>query len=307
MGMPEHYARKYAFVSNQVLNPSVLVSPLRIVCLVPSITELLVELGLASYLVGRTGYCIHPAQVVKGIAKVGGTKTVNLEKIRKLAPTYVVVNVDENEKTAVDALRAWVPHVVVTHPQAAQDNIALIDQLVTEFSTDAIDSEAAYALFQRATALKQQFSRRLQALQTTRAQQMPQRVLYLIWQDPWMTVARDTYISRMLDLIGWQTWPAHSGGDGISTPGAARYPVLTGDEPWLAHIDRVLLSSEPYSFNASHVAQVQSWLPHAQVQLVDGEMLSWYGSRAIAGLDYLAALSAAADMGGAPGVLASPA
>jgi ABC-type hemin transport system substrate-binding protein len=314
--MPLHYARKYAFVSNLVLNPSVLVSSLRIVCLVPSITELLVDLGLEAYLVGRTGYCIHPAQVVALIPKVGGTKNVNLEKIRKLAPTHVVVNVDENEKSTVDALRTWVPHIVVTHPQNAQDNIALIDQLVAVFTPflpaaaldsvvdlppdapqDAMHSIAAYAIFQRATALKQQFSTRLQGLQASRAQRNPQRVLYLIWQGPWMTVARDTYISRMLDLIGWQTWPDTLGGDGIRTAGAARYPVLTGDEPWLAQIDRVLLSSEPYSFGAQHVAQVQSWLPHTQVQLVDGEMLSWYGSRAIQGLDYLEALSGSASAG----------
>jgi ABC-type hemin transport system substrate-binding protein len=305
-----HYARKYAFVLNSSVYPVSLVSSLRIVCLVPSITELLVELGLGAYLVGRTGYCVHPAQVVAGIAKVGGTKNVNIEKIRKLAPTHVVVNVDENEKSTVDVLRAWVPNIVVTHPQAPQDNIALIDQLAAAFAPflpaampdgaaalardatqSAIHSEAAYALFQRATALKQQLSTRLQALQATRAQRSPQRVLYLIWQAPWMTVARDTYISRMLDLIGWQTWPATLGGDGISTPGAARYPVLTGDEPWLSGIDRVLLSSEPYSFGAQHVAQVQNWLPHTHVQLVDGEMLSWYGSRAIQGLDYLEALS----------------
>jgi ABC-type Fe3+-hydroxamate transport system substrate-binding protein len=281
-------------VSNQVPNPSNLVSPLRIVCLVPSITELIVDLGLAQFLVGRTGYCIHPAQVVAGIPKVGGTKNVNLEKIRKLVPTHVVVNVDENEKSTVDSLRAWVPHIVVTHPQTPVDNIALIDQLVGIFThNNAINSEAAYALFKRATALKQQFSTRIQALQTARAQYTPQSVLYLIWQAPWMTVARDTYISRMLGLIGWQTWPALEGGDGISTPGAARYPVLTGDEPWLAAVDRVLLSSEPYSFGQPHVAQVKAWLPHVRVQLVDGEMLSWYGSRAIQGLDYLAALSTA--------------
>lgn len=308
--MPLHYARKYAFVSNPDFAPVSLVSSLRIVCLVPSITELLVDLGLAAYVVGRTGYCIHPAQAVAGIAKVGGTKNVNLQKIHKLAPTHVVLNVDENEKSTVDALARWVPHLVVTHPQSAADNIALIDQLVATFAPalpadapgsgpwrplnapqSAIHSIAAYALYTRADVLKDQLLQRLQALQADRALRMPQRVLYLIWREPWMTVARDTYISRMLGLIGWHSWPDLEGGDGISTAGAARYPVLSGDEPWLAGIDRVLLSSEPYRFGAQHVAKVQAWLPHASVQLVDGELLSWYGSRAIQGLDYLAALS----------------
>ena len=297
-----HYAPKYAFVSNPVLTLAPLVSSLRIVSLVPSLTELIVELGLGDYLVGRTGFCIHPAQVVQHIPKVGGTKAVNLAKIRALAPTHVVVNVDENEKPTVETLRQWGVQVVVTHPQGPADNIALIDQLLAVFTAQGtMDSVASPAIILRATALKEQISRRLAVLQAravhNRASGSGQRVLYLIWQGPWMTVARDTYISRMLDLIGWQTWPAVQGGDGISSPGAARYPVLEGGEPWLAGLDRVLLSSEPYSFGAVHVAQVQNWLPHAKVQLVDGEMLSWYGSRAILGLDYLAVLSADASLG----------
>ena len=73
-------------------------SKLRIVSLVPSLTELLCDLGLADAIVGRTGYCIHPADEVERIPKVGGTKTVNIEKIRKLAPTHLIVNIDENEK-----------------------------------------------------------------------------------------------------------------------------------------------------------------------------------------------------------------
>src|SRR5918911_5235744 len=82
----------------------------RIVSLVPSITELLCDLGLARWLVGRTGFCIHPADVVRAIPKVGGTKDVNLKKIRALAPTHVIVNIDENEKPVADALSEFVPH-----------------------------------------------------------------------------------------------------------------------------------------------------------------------------------------------------
>jgi hypothetical protein len=308
-----HYAPKYVSVSNPVFSLRLLVSSLRIVCLVPSITELIVDMGLAAHLVGRTGFCIHPAHVVKHIPKVGGTKAVNMAKIRALAPTDVVVNVDENEKSMAQALRQWVPHVVVTHPQTPADNIALIDQLLEAFLVpDAIDPVAYSAIIERATRLKEQITERLSVLQAIQVQavadQPRQRVLYLIWQDPWMTVARDTYISRMLALIGWQTWPDLLGGDGVATPGASRYPVVQGDEPWLVDIDRVLLSSEPYRFGAEQVAQVQNWLPHAKVQLVDGEMLSWYGSRAIQGLDYLATLSGgdSAALGSAEAAPTSP-
>ncbi|NJM43474.1 MAG: cobalamin-binding protein [Brachymonas sp.] len=257
---------------------------LRIVSLVPSITELLIDLGLAHWVVGRTGFCIHPAQRVNNIPKVGGTKDVNLAKIKKLQATHVIVNKDENTLPVVQALQEFVPRVIVTHPQTPQDNLALIDQLLAEF---AINSEALCAMNTPANELKRQINAGLTALANTAWR--TERVLYLIWRDPWMTVAQDTYISRMLALVKWQTWPEINGGE----TGAARYPTLTGHEPWLGQIQRVLLSSEPYHFDASHLEEVQAWLPQAKVQLVDGEMLSWYGSRAIKGLAYLAELSAA--------------
>jgi ABC-type Fe3+-hydroxamate transport system substrate-binding protein len=253
----------------------------RIVSLVPSITELVVDLGWGDCLVGRTGFCIHPHELVKNIPKVGGTKDVNLAKIKKLSPTHVIVNVDENSWPTVQALREFVPRVIVTHPQTPQDNITLIDQLLAEF---AMNSEANKLIFTRADQLKQQINIQLAQLQTLAPP--AQRVLYLIWHEPWMTLARDTYISRMLDLIGWQTLPNVLGGQA----GAARYPVVRADELWLADVQRVLLSSEPYRFGAQHLQEVQSWLPQATVQLVDGEMLSWYGSRSVKGLAYLGAL-----------------
>jgi hypothetical protein len=274
------------------------VSPLRIVSLVPSITELLIDLGLGPYVVGRTGFCTHPADAVGSIAKVGGTKAVQLDKIKALAPTHVVVNVDENERPTVEALRSWVPHIVVTHPQSPHDNLALIDQMLATFSAaEGLHRDHRSALTANAQRLQNEMALRLAALQNMQLQRPVQKVLYLIWREPWMTVARDTYISRMLALIGWQTWPDALGGNGIDTPGASRYPVLQGTEPWLGQIDRVLLSSEPYSFRQQHVLEVRQWLrsqgapAKVQVQLVDGELLSWYGSRAVAGLDYLDVLS----------------
>jgi hypothetical protein len=94
-----------------------------------------------------------------------------------------------------------------------------------------------------------------------------------------------------LGLIGWHTWPDVQGGDGLAQAGAARYPVVRGDEAWLGQVERVLLSSEPYRFGQEHLHEVRQWLPLARVQLVDGEMLSWYGSRAVPGLAYLRALA----------------
>jgi len=241
----------------------------RIVSLVPSITELLCELGLSRYLVGRTGFCVHPQTVVQTIPKIGGTKDVNIEKIRKLSPTHLIVNIDENEKPTVELLAKFIPHVVVTHPLMPRDNLGLYQLLGGIFGAQekaqllCTQFEAAYAALLPVTASTEQ-------------------VVYCIWQDPWMTVSRNTYIAAMLALIGWQTWsPPESD---------LRYPAFQWPAAMQHHIDRVLLSTEPYRFTESHVDALEKQLA-VPVQLVDGEMLSWYGSRAIAGLQYLKQLS----------------
>lgn len=249
----------------------------RIASLVPSATETLVALGLGPRLVARTGFCIHPADAVRPVPKVGGTKDVNLAKLKKLAPTHVVVNIDENRLETAEALREFVPEVIVTHPSRPEDNLALFEQLRAAFADEPGVNE-------RAAALSAEFS---VALDRCRAQAWPgENVLYLIWRDPWMTVARDTYISTLLAEVGWRSWPDVLGGE----HGAGRYPALTGVEPWLRDIDHVLLSSEPYRFGAMHIAEAQALCPQARVQLVDGESLSWWGSRGAAGLDYLRGL-----------------
>ncbi|MTW13014.1 ABC transporter substrate-binding protein [Pseudoduganella eburnea] len=238
----------------------------RIVSLVPSITELLCDLGLAPQLVGRTGFCIHPADTVRAIPKVGGTKDVNIEKIRKLAPTHLVVNIDENEKPTVDKLAEFVPNIVVTHPIDPRDNLALVQLMGGVFCAQE-RADAWCAEFERELALVQPGS--------------PQRVLYCIWKDPWMTVSRDTYIARMLALIGWS----------VPELGDKRYPSFTWDEALLRDIDQVLLSSEPYRFTEEHVDALECQIGKP-VQLVDGEMMSWYGSRALQGIRYLKGLAA---------------
>lgn len=259
------------------------VSTPRIASLVPSLTELAVALGLSRQLVARTGFCVHPAEAVKDIPKVGGTKDVNLDKLRRLAPTHVLLNVDENRLDTVQALQAWPvgerPELIVTHPLAPADNLALIDQLLQVFGT--IDG-----VQQCADRLREEIESELAA--TTPQSHAAQRVLYLIWRGPWMTVARDTYIARMLAQVNWHTLPDTAGGE----QGAARYPVVRGDESWLADVQQVLLSSEPYAFGLQHLAEAQTLCANAQVRLVDGELISWYGPRAAAGLRHLRLLAA---------------
>lgn len=240
----------------------------RIVSLVPSITELLCTLGLAPQLVGRTGFCIHPADVVKAIPKVGGTKDVNSGKIRKLAPTHLVVNIDENNKPDVEALAEFVPHIIVTHPLAPRDNLDLARLLGGVFGKEA-EAEAWCADFEREYAL-------LQAA----PKGPPATVLYCIWKDPWMTISADTYIARMLAEIGWR----------IPAVGEKRYPAFQFDAVLVDSIDAVLLSTEPYRFTQEHADALERQIGKP-VLLVDGEMMSWYGSRSAAGLAYLRKLA----------------
>ena len=253
----------------------------RIVSLVPSLTELLCELGLQAQLVGRTGFCVHPRNLVQSIEKVGGTKDVNIEKIRALAPTHLVVNIDENEKPTVAALAQSIPNVIVTHPQTPRDNLQLYRLFGAIFGK--LPGVAA-----RAQQLEDAFEAAMTALMSRvandRGGNVTTDVLYCIWQDPWMTVSRETYIAQMLALIGWRQWQPPD-----AAQSSARYPRFTWSDALVSSIDTVLLSTEPFSFRQTHADLLEKQIGKP-VHLVDGEMLSWYGSRAIAGLAYLQTL-----------------
>lgn len=183
--------------------------------------------------------------------------------MRALAPTHVIVNVDENRKETADALAQFVPNVIVTHPLGPLDNLALYRQIGKVFGKE-----------QEAELLCDRFDVALRAVQSKHFER--KKVLYLIWKDPWMTVSRDTYVSRTLRLFGMYTVPEQT---------EKRYPELKDlDVPGA---DLVLLSTEPYRFRERHRIELQASL-RKPVHLVDGAMTSWYGSRAIEGLRYLA-------------------
>jgi ABC-type Fe3+-hydroxamate transport system substrate-binding protein len=247
----------------------------RIASLVPSLTETLFTLGLHAQVVARTGYCVHPQSGVLPVPVVGGTKSINLRRLKRFAPTHVLVNIDENRRETVDEIRAALPeaHIVVTHPCTPQDTRALVLWLGELFRCEAA-----------AQAWAAEFDVAAQAAAAASA--LPQeRVLYLIWKAPWMTVARDTYVSTMLRSVGWLTVPDFVGGP----HGAVRYPIVELDAGILAQTDRILLSSEPYSF-AGEDALTLAQDTGKPVQVVNGEMTSWFGTRAAQGLRYLTAL-----------------
>ena len=254
-------------------------NPPRIASLVPSLTELLFVLGLGESVVARTGFCVHPRGAVARIPKLGGTKDPDLGRLRALAPTHLIVNVDENRREVVDAARAFIPEVVVTHPVAIEDNPRLYRLVGAIFLRD-----------DRAAALAREFSMAVADLDAAVATLARERVLYLIWRRPWMTVAHSTYIASMLRRAGW---------DAIAPNSPQRYPEVDPDDPVWREADRILLSSEPFAFRARDARELAA-TTGKPVQLVDGEMTSWYGPRAVAGLRYLARLRAAVAAGAAP-------
>ena len=247
----------------------------RIVSLVPSLTELLFALDLGGQVVGRTGFCVHPRDAVRAVPKVGGTKSVDVEAVLALAPTHLVVNVDENEKPTVDRLAAAIPNLVVTHPLTVADNLALYEQFGRTF--DRVAQAARLS------------ARLLASLDAARAGHWsPRQVLYLIWKDPWMTVSHETYIADMLAQVGLQV---------RVPPSDRRYPEIDWQTWPASRGDLVLFSSEPYRFRDrdARAFAAAHGLPPSCCLTIDGEMTSWYGPRAIAGLDYLVALRASID------------
>jgi ABC-type Fe3+-hydroxamate transport system substrate-binding protein len=253
---------------------------MRIVSLVPSLTELLFALELDEHVVGRTGFCVHPRDKVRAVPKVGGTKSVDVERIRALSPTHLVVNVDENEKPTVEEIAKFVPNIVVTHPMTVEDNLALYRSFGDTFGRP---QQAARLVSALEAALSDARGRRWE----------PLSVVYLIWKDPWMTVSSDTYIASMLAQVGLRA-------EAPDAPG--RYPEIDWTTFPAAGRDVVLFSSEPYRFRDRDLRRfaAEQGIEPARCRLIDGEMASWYGPRAIDGLRYLIGFRSALDAARSP-------
>lgn len=233
----------------------------RIISLVPSLTELLVDLGLKDQLIGRTRFCIHPEEAVENIEIVGGTKNPRLEKIIELQPDFILANKEENRKEDIEVLKKYT-EVRVTEIDTIQDAILEISALGSKFGVQ----EKARSLVKKITALLDE-----------RPEKAPLSAAYFIWKDPWMSVGHDTYIHDVLqsyqltNVYGNQT----------------RYPKTTLDELKSKNPDLILLSSEPYPFKQKHIDEIREVFPVSKIELVNGEWFSWYGSRMIKALEWM--------------------
>ncbi|MDQ1095384.1 MULTISPECIES: ABC transporter substrate-binding protein [Chryseobacterium] len=224
---------------------------MNVISLVPSITEALFDLGLTEHhITGRTKFCIHPEDRIKNIPVIGGTKNLNLEKIRNLRPDLIIANKEENTKEQVETLMKEFK-VVVTHVETVEDNYYLLKTLGTLFDCE----EKA-----------QQFNLKIYEVLESAKIHTPLKAAYLIWKNPYMTIGSDTFIHHILKEIGFEN----------SFRDRTRYPEITVKD--LADTDIIMLSSEPFPFREQHIEELKAVYPEKKIMIVDGEAFSWYGT-----------------------------
>lgn len=241
---------------------------MRIVSLCPSLTELVFDLGRGDDLVGRTKFCVHPAGRVERVPSMGGTKNPKVERIVAARPDIVLMNEEENRREDAEALRAAGLRCHVSFPRDAWETAGMVRDIGRELGSAEGAERIALDIEER--------SRRVTEGARGRA---PVRFAYVIWRNPYMAVSDDTFVSALL---------AQAGGENVLSGNPARYPDVGVEELAAADPDLVLLSSEPFPFREKHADELAglTGLPRERFVLVDGELLSWHGSRTPAGVDY---------------------
>ena len=233
--------------------------PKRIISLVPSQSELLWDLGLREELIGITKFCIHPPELFNSVTRIGGTKSIKIDKIRALKPDLIIGNKEENEYSQIMEIQK-------EFPVWMSDIYNLNDSLTMIKSVGEIINRVEEAI-QLAHTIQHSFD----DLKT-----ISKRVLYLIWE-PYMAAGKATFISDMLQKMGLENVLQDNNG---------RYPSLNMEEIKLLNPEFIFLSSEPYPFKEQHIQEFKSQLPNSIILLVDGELFSWYGSRLLKSVAY---------------------
>lgn len=239
--------------------------PGKIVSLVPSQTELLVDLGLKNIIVGVTKFCVHPEGLRKEKKVVGGTKQVHYEKIRELNPGVILCNKEENTKEMVLELEK-IAAVHVSDVKNIQDALELIGQYGELFSVE-----------KKALEVKKAIELQLNNFRSFIENQPKRKVAYLIWKEPWMAVGKDTFIDYLLSLNNFVN---------VFQDEKSRYPEIEIFSLKGKEVDAVLLSTEPFPFKEKHKEELEGLLLGQKVIIVDGEYFSWYGSRLIQAFRY---------------------
>jgi ABC-type Fe3+-hydroxamate transport system substrate-binding protein len=241
---------------------------MRIVSLCPSLTELVFDLGRGDELVGRTKFCVHPADRVGAVEKVGGTKNPKIDRIIELAPDIVLLNEEENRREDADALVAAGVRCHTSLPRTALETADMVRSIASALNA-----------MPNGERIARDIETRHERVTRAAAGRSPVRYAYLIWREPWMTVNADTFVSALL---------GDAGGENVFAAHADRYPTITAADLRLANPDTVLLSTEPFPFKPAHADELAglTGIARDRFQIVDGELLSWHGSRTPAGIDY---------------------
>lgn len=235
-------------------------TPQRVVSLVPSLTELVFDLGAREKLVGVTKFCVHPESLRKEVSQIGGTKNPRIADILALEPDLIIANKEENRKEDIDELAKHIP-VFVTDINGLSDGLETILTFGQLFDAE-----------QKAREIHQKIEAITNAIGQLTPARTPQNALYLIWQKPYMAAGTDTYISQMLKEFGIENIVSKKGNEGL------RYPEISAEEIKTLNPDMILLSSEPYPFKTVHCVEFENEFG-IPCKMVDGELFSWYGSR----------------------------
>jgi ABC-type Fe3+-hydroxamate transport system substrate-binding protein len=249
---------------------------MRIVSLCPSLTELVFDLGAGPELVGITEWCVHPADRVGGVEKVGGTKNPRVDRIAELAPDLVLMNEEENRIEDAQALARAGVAVHSSFPRDTDGTAAMVRSIGAALGRGAAAESIARDIEGRSARVR-----------ATARGKREVTWAYLIWRKPWMSVNRDTFVDALL---------AQARGRNVFGARAERYPEVTTDELAVLAPERVFLSTEPFSFKMEHADELAkaTGLPRERFVIADGEYLSWHGSRTPDGIDYAERLIAAA-------------
>ncbi len=269
--------------------PVLVKAPERIVCLVPSMTESLFDLGLSEKLVGVTDYCVLPAEGTSRLPHLGGTKNPDVEKIIALTPDVVIANQEENGETAIAALRGHGIAVWLTFPHSVEHALADLHTLAAVYGS-------------RQMAMQVDWLVRSAEWGRAANRENPQRVFCPIWRDTsrddprwWMTFCDETYASDVLAACGganvfgerrrrypleaeWEAAAAEAPGDRDD-----RYPRVTPDEIAAAQPQVILLPNEPFSFGEADQALLMRLFSERgrtapRIVPVDGRLLFWHGT-----------------------------
>jgi iron complex transport system substrate-binding protein len=261
---------------------------MRLVSLCPSLTELVFDLGRGDALVGRTKFCVHPESQVDCVEKLGGTKNPKVDRIIALAPDLILMNEEENRREDAERLVAAGLATHTSMPRTAEDTAAMVRSIGASIASLDPDEERARDTSSRAESVAREIEAAAARVREMAATHSQIRFAYLIWREPWMVVGDDTFVDGLLSLAG---------GSNVFGGRGDRYPTVSLEEIVAADPDAVLLSTEPFPFQDRHVEELVglTGLTRERFRIVDGELLSWHGSRTPRGIDYAGALLSSID------------